>query len=617
MLGFMSLWRRMVQVPQRRVRLFAIDFQKTWLQIFWAQRWLVAILMCSLISYEILDTLFPLLLRKVIASQSLYLLAVVLGCYLLQEASSWFIARPLICQLYAQVTESFRFSAYRTLLAIDPMFHSQQSSGVSMGKIRRTTEAYPKLLKKVLDDLCSQVVMLITTMISVFFFSARLGFLVLGLLTVLCTLFVVLIVRSTRNVEVETNRDDDLANHVGTETIVRFPFIRSSFASDQMLDRLTSSHLRVMRSAATLHMTHSLLRSFCAFSYLCVMGVITAYALLIVRSGELQVADAIALLVTILRSTQPLLKLDKYLSDILSSYRKIADFYAYIRGYGKQSFPVFSDQGTDALTGQVCIADPISVSVDHVSLAYAGAEPIFSDLSLHIVIPRSDMNKLYGIIGPSGIGKTTFISLLGGQLKPNAGHVLINGCDLYALTDAQRQRLIALQGQVATNLFGDLRTNITFGLPGDHGYCDSELVELLESVGLWHLFSEKEGLDTMIGEGGMTLSGGQRQRLNFANLFLRAKVYRPSIILIDEPTSSLDEVSELRITQLITELAHESLTLVIAHRLKTLENAQKILDFCLVQELNEMTFYEPDELQKRSPYYRQLIFGEAKLEAEE
>ena len=103
-----------------------------------------------------------------------------------------------------------------------------------------------------------------------------------------------------------------------------------------------------------------------------------------------------------------------------------------------------------------------------------------------------------------------------------------------------RRSLIAQQGQIASSLRGSLRYNLLFGLPEEkiHHYTDAYLMEILERVGLWAIFEAKNGLDTLIGEGGLTISGGQRQRLNFASLYLRANAYNPALILMDEPTSS-------------------------------------------------------------------------------
>jgi ATP-binding cassette, subfamily B, bacterial len=255
-----------------------------------------------------------------------------------------------------------------------------------------------------------------------------------------------------------------------------------------------------------------------------------------------------------------------------------------------------------------------SVKIKNATFSYNDKAHVFSQHSLLLEVSKSNILNLYGIIGPSGTGKTTLISILGGQLNPQQGEVLIDGVNIYQVDDLKRRELIAVQMQTATNLRGKLKYNMVFGLPQSDVYSDKELISVLKKVGLWSLFEPKDGLMTMIGEGGLNLSGGQRQRLNFAGLYLRAKYFKPHLILIDEPTSSLDEISELAITDMIVELSQIAVTFVVAHRLKTLDQAVGILDSSLIGSQKELTFYSRNELQTRSIYYQDLMSGKRLLE---
>lgn len=255
-----------------------------------------------------------------------------------------------------------------------------------------------------------------------------------------------------------------------------------------------------------------------------------------------------------------------------------------------------------------------SIQIQNLNHSYDSIE-VFNNNFLNLEVPKNQKNKLYGIIGPSGTGKTTLLSILGGQLNPKDGEVLVDKVNIYKVGDKTRRDLIAVQMQTATALRGTLRENLVFGITGDQKLCeDNNLIKILKQVGLWNLFEPKEGLETLIGEGGVNLSGGQRQRLNFAGLYLRAKHYKPSLILIDEPTSSLDEISERAITQMIDELSEKSVTFVVAHRLKTLDKAVGIMDTSLIKNYPELKFYNELELLKTSQYYKDLQAGKAELE---
>ncbi|MEI6729006.1 MAG: ATP-binding cassette domain-containing protein [bacterium] len=277
-----------------------------------------------------------------------------------------------------------------------------------------------------------------------------------------------------------------------------------------------------------------------------------------------------------------------------------------------------------------------TIQAKNLHFDYNEKTQVFNDHNIHLVVSKSQKNKLYGIIGPSGTGKTTLISILGGQLKPTKGNIEIDKVNIYEVTDSIRRGLITMQMQTSTSLRGKLKYNMVFGLPentftpinsddeqveqDDNNtavqYTDDYLIQVLKNVGLWSIFKDKDGLDTLIGEGGLNLSGGQRQRLNFAGLYLRAKHFEPSLILIDEPTSSLDEISEMAITKMILELAEIAVTFVVAHRLKTLEEAVAILDSSLIDTYKDLNFYSRSQLKTKSQYYQDLMAGKAKLDDE-
>jgi ATP-binding cassette subfamily B protein len=293
----------------------------------------------------------------------------------------------------------------------------------------------------------------------------------------------------------------------------------------------------------------------------------------------------------------------------LRGYTAAQDLFKAMREFGVQTIPVFDEQ-------LVSVTKENRLTIDACDLLFSYSSAKMFDrhcLSLHADSVQS--NKLYGLIGPSGVGKTTLLSILGGQLRPFEGTVKINDIDIYTVGDATRRQLIALQGQVATNVKGSVRDNILFGLPGNHDFSDTYILSILEKVGLKRVIDGHQGLETMLGlgEGALNLSGGQKQRLNFAALYLRAKFYNPVLILIDEPTSSLDDISEMAVTSMIHELASSAITLVIAHRLRTIEQAVGLIDLSLLSESQKIRIYSSEELEAHSSYYRRLLQGTVQL----
>lgn len=609
----MKFSEKKIDTTSKNNTLLEFNFFKPWWLVYTKQKKDIIIVLVASVLSNILITLFPALISWAIQTESFRNLIIVICLFLLDEFVGWSLLGPAFMNIFIRTAESFRYSAYQHILTVDPLYHAQHSSGISLGKIRRTMEAYKDITKIMLDDFIPLIISL-TTMVILFCYSdVALAFMTSTGLLLLTIIFCIVATYITQPLEQQANQDDDRANHIGTESITQARFIRATFASNQTLERLRTSHKKVSSSLLNFFNTYRFMRGVFISMYMICIGLLTGYLIYLMHQKLIIASTALALVVTILNSTYPLLKMDKKLRETLSAYRKIKDFYQFMRSFGKQSYPVYSAQLPDKKPVIIHPKDPITLDVNFTTVIFPNHKPFFSDLSMHISVHQSDPNKLYGIIGPSGIGKTTLLFLIGGQLKPDRGSVMINGYDLYALSDRERQLLLALQGQSAINLYETLHYNLTFGLPYDHGYSNEELIELLDAVGLWSLFKDKQGLQTLIGEGGASLSGGQRQRLNFVNLYLRAKLYKPPVILIDEPTSSLDELSEHKVTEMINQLAHTSLTLVIAHRLKTLDNAAKITDFCMLAEHNELNFYTHDELYKKSYYYQQLVSGETKM----
>ena len=175
------------------------------------------------------------------------------------------------------------------------------------------------------------------------------------------------------------------------------------------------------------------------------------------------------------------------------------------------------------------------------------------------------------LVGPSGAGKTTIANLFLRFWDPDAGAVRLQGHDLreYGLDELRRQ--IALVAQ-DTYLFNDtLRNNILLARPGA---TEAELAAAVERAALGELVAAlPEGLDTVVGERGAQLSGGQRQRVAIARAFLKDA----PILILDEATSHLDAVSEQAVRGALALLARNRTTVVIAHRLSTVRDAQLIL----------------------------------------
>lgn len=203
---------------------------------------------------------------------------------------------------------------------------------------------------------------------------------------------------------------------------------------------------------------------------------------------------------------------------------------------------------------------------DHVTFQYPDSDtPVLQDLSFHI-----KAGETIAFVGSSGAGKTTILNMVIGFLKTNSGHVLIDNMDLNTLNLQSYRSHIAVVPQQSILFSGSIRENITYGMDD---ITDRQLDQVIKAANLEELVNSlPEGLDTLITEHGSNLSGGQRQRISIARAFIRD----PRILILDEATSALDTISEKKIQEAIHNLVQDRTTLIVAHRLSTIRDADKI-----------------------------------------
>ncbi|VBB07315.1 abc transporter [Lucifera butyrica] len=182
-----------------------------------------------------------------------------------------------------------------------------------------------------------------------------------------------------------------------------------------------------------------------------------------------------------------------------------------------------------------------------------------------------DAGKTVALVGPSGGGKTTLCSLLPRFYDVNAGAIRIDGKDVRDVTLKSLRRAIGIVQQDVYMFAGTVRENITYGKPDA---TDAEIIEAAKNANIHDfIMSLDDGYETYVGERGTRLSGGQKQRLAIARVFLK----NPKILILDEATSALDNESERYIQDSLERLSQNRTTIVVAHRLSTIRNADEII----------------------------------------
>ena len=229
-----------------------------------------------------------------------------------------------------------------------------------------------------------------------------------------------------------------------------------------------------------------------------------------------------------------------------------------------------------------------NVVVDQLDFKYEQSE----NLVLSNVDLRIQSGEAVGFVGQSGSGKSTLIDIMLGLLEPLSGSVLINGQTIENVKQSWQKQI----GYIPQTIFlmdDSLRRNIAIGI-ADSEIDEVAIVEALKSAQLEEFVASlPEGLDTVVGERGVRLSGGQRQRIGIA----RALYHRPSVLILDEATSSLDTETEHGVMQAVQALQGDKTVIIVAHRLSTVEYCDRLYRLDAGRIVDEGTF---DEVMNRS-----------------
>lgn len=268
------------------------------------------------------------------------------------------------------------------------------------------------------------------------------------------------------------------------------------------------------------------------------------------------------------------------------------DFTAFLLYIGMFSSPIrrliaFIEQYQSGMTGfkrfieiieeNPEIEDPDSkdigvlqgdIKFEKVSFSYDENKNILSNLNLSIKKGRT-----VALVGPSGGGKTTLCHLIPRFYEINSGEISIDGMDIRKMTRASLRSNIGIVQQEVFLFTGTIYENILYG---NVDATDEEVIAAAKKANIHdYIMSLDDGYDTYIGERGVKLSGGQKQRISIARVFLK----NPPILILDEATSALDNATELLIQKSLEDLCKGRTTIVVAHRLSTIKNADEIIVF--------------------------------------
>ncbi|MDD6237485.1 MAG: ABC transporter ATP-binding protein [Clostridiales bacterium] len=263
-----------------------------------------------------------------------------------------------------------------------------------------------------------------------------------------------------------------------------------------------------------------------------------------------------------------------YINMFLNPVKKLVQFFEQFQNgmSGFERFEQIMNEKEESVTGSETDMPELNGDIDfqHVDFRYKTDESdqslVLKDLSLHI-----PQGKTVALVGPSGGGKTTLCHLLPRFYEISAGSITIAGHDIRDISRSSLRQNIGIVAQDVFLFTGTIRDNIAYGKPDAS---EEEIISAAKKANIHDtVMAMENGYDTYIGERGVKLSGGQKQRISIARAFLK----NPPILILDEATSALDNATEMMIQKSLEQLSHNRTSIIVAHRLSTIKNADQIV----------------------------------------
>jgi subfamily B ATP-binding cassette protein MsbA len=452
-------------------------------------------------------------------------------------------------------TTDLRNDLYRRILDQSSRFYAQHPSGELVSRVVNDVGVLQNALSTQLLDLFQQPLTLIVLLWFLLSIHLQLALMCL----VVLPLLLIPIVRFGKGMRKTSHRSQehmaDLASLVAEG--VRGHRVVKAFGMEgfehERFRQASRKHLRTnLRAQMLSHASSPVVES---------MAVVGAAALLVyagrtIRLGELTASDFMTFLTALLALYDPIRKLNKVnlvVQQAIAAAQRVA---------GLMAIPI---EVTDPPQPRAVQGVTRGIGYEGVRFAYE-REPVLREVDLQI-----EAGEIIAIVGPSGGGKSSLVNLLPRFFDPDAGRVAIDGVDIRELPLAGLRGLIGIVTQ-ETVLFDDtIRNNIAYGR------ADLSVERVREAAAAAYadefIARLPQGYDTRIGEAGLKLSGGQRQRLAIARAILKDA----PILILDEATSQLDSESEALVQKALGNLMRGRTTLVIAHRLSTVMNADRIV----------------------------------------
>lgn len=535
------------------------------------------------------DLAFPLISRNVMYSmlpekkyRAFFIIMFAVMIFYIVRSFAYYVMTYWGHTFGVRVEADIRTDLFNHLQVLDFEFYDKNRTGKIMNRMTGDLFEITELAHHGPEDLMISVLTVTGALICMFLIEWRLALIVAILLPV----FLFIVMRNRKAMSSASANVKLTMADINSEIESRISGIKTSMAfanEDVDRERFLASNNRFKNAKKDFYRAMGIFNASQEF-FMCIMPVaVISFGGFLIMKGEMNYIELVTFTLFVATFVTPIRKMSNFAEIFTNGMAGLRRFNEIMSVEPR----VKETPGAEDLVVREGV-----ISLENVSFAYSGIKEVLEDINLTV-----NSGETLAIVGHSGGGKTTLCQLIPRFYDVTEGRISVDGKDIRNVTKASIRQNIGIVQQDVFIFADTILENIRYGRP------EATFEEVLQAAKRAEIYDDimamPDGFDTYVGERGTKLSGGQKQRVSIARIFLKD----PKILILDEATSALDTITEEKIQQSFDLLSQGRTTLIIAHRLTTIRNADRIVvieDGRIVEEGSH------DELIKKGGEYANL-----------
>ncbi|MFF2530729.1 ABC transporter ATP-binding protein [Brevibacillus sp. NPDC058079] len=479
------------------------------------------------------------------------------------------------------VVASLRERLWKKLLVLPISYYDNNRTGETISRMTNDTGVVKSLISDQLSSFFTGLITIVGSVVTLLYLDWQMT---LTMLVAVPLCIGILIPLGSQMYKISKGLQDETASFttIMNQVLQEMRLVKSSNAETHELGMGTKAIGNLFRFGLKEGRVQAVIGPLMSFILMVLLVVVIGYGGMRVSTGALTAGELVAFILYLVQIVIPLGQFTQFFTSLQKAM-----------GATERIITTLDAEEEDLLTGRTLENAGLPIHLNHVSFAYENGKTILDDVTFTI-----GAGKVNAIVGPSGSGKTTLFSLVERYYQPLNGEIRLGNDPITDFSLKSWRSQIGYVSQESPLIAGTIRENICYGI--SRAISEEELKEAAKMAYADQFIEElPNGYETEVGERGMKLSGGQRQRIGIARALLRD----PQILMLDEATSSLDSNSEMIVQKALQNLMKGRTTLVIAHRLSTVVEADQII-FLEKGKITGMGTHE--ELFQTHEMYREL-----------